>query len=50
MPKSDEDDSAFIGQLVSDNQEIEVYQQLDAGIRFLQAQARYPGSFMSVTP
>ena len=32
-------DSAFIGQLPQDNQEISVTAQLDAGIRFLQAQA-----------
>jgi hypothetical protein len=32
--------SAFVGQLPSDNQAVSVADQLDAGIRFLQAQVR----------
>lgn len=34
--------SAFVGELPTDNQALSVPQQLDAGIRFLQAQASHP--------
>lgn len=37
-------DSAFVGTLLTDNQDVNITAQLDAGIRFLQAQSHLDGS------